>query len=208
MAINQQGGTHYEDFAISPLDFISKNNLPFVEGNAIKYIVRHASKNGYEDLRKAQSYIDYLMQSAYAEHHAAYLSGESQEHIALASLLRVIRRSYQPAVLPTVIYSQGRGGAWAAAQVAYALDAALVIVEKLADLPLDADRVTLFVDDICDTGATISEVMMPTATLFVNNKLTIDTRPDFVGLGVDLDTYLDLPISQHQDITEKESNNA
>ena len=34
----QIGGSHYKDMPIQPAEFINKNNLPFAEGNAIKYI--------------------------------------------------------------------------------------------------------------------------------------------------------------------------
>jgi len=34
----QIGGSHYLNFKIQPSEFANKNNLPFAEGNAIKYI--------------------------------------------------------------------------------------------------------------------------------------------------------------------------
>lgn len=36
----QVGGGHYKDYAIQPLEFCVKNNIPFLEGNVIKYICR------------------------------------------------------------------------------------------------------------------------------------------------------------------------
>ena len=38
----QIGGSHYKDMKIQPSEFITKNKLLFAEGNAIKYICRHA----------------------------------------------------------------------------------------------------------------------------------------------------------------------
>jgi hypothetical protein len=62
---NQVGGNHYKDCKIQPTEFIYANNIPFIEGNIIKYIVRHRSKNGIEDLKKARHYIDLLIEFEY-----------------------------------------------------------------------------------------------------------------------------------------------
>lgn len=53
---------HYDKYAIQPIDFITKNGLGFLEGNVIKYVVRYKDKNGLEDLLKAKSYLDRLIQ--------------------------------------------------------------------------------------------------------------------------------------------------
>ena len=45
--------------------FINKNNLPFAEGNAIKYLCRHKQKNQKEDLLKAKHYIDMAIDRDY-----------------------------------------------------------------------------------------------------------------------------------------------
>lgn len=58
----QVGGAHYKDFAIPPVEFIHKNCIPFMEGNAIKYLCRWRHKNGLEDLQKAKHYIEMLIQ--------------------------------------------------------------------------------------------------------------------------------------------------
>jgi hypothetical protein len=62
---HQEGGNHYKTFVIQPIEFIHKNNIPFIEGNIIKYILRHKSKNGIEDLKKARHYLDLLIESDY-----------------------------------------------------------------------------------------------------------------------------------------------
>lgn len=61
----QIGGNHYKELKIQPTQFIYANNIPFIEGNIIKYVVRHKSKNGIEDLKKAKHYIDLLIQFEY-----------------------------------------------------------------------------------------------------------------------------------------------
>ena len=61
----QIGGTHYKDMVIQPSEFINKNKLQFAEGNAIKYICRHANKGEVQDLEKAKHYIDMIIERDY-----------------------------------------------------------------------------------------------------------------------------------------------
>ena len=56
----QIGGSHYLKMKIQPSEFANKNNLPFAEGNAIKYICRHKYKGGKKDLEKAKHYIEMI----------------------------------------------------------------------------------------------------------------------------------------------------
>ena len=63
----QVGGDHYKSMVIQPSEFINKNNLPFAEGNAIKYLCRHKQKNQKEDLLKAKHYIDMAIDRDYPE---------------------------------------------------------------------------------------------------------------------------------------------
>lgn len=57
----QVGGNHYSKMAIQPVQYIVKNNIPYIDGNIIKYISRWRDKNGVEDLRKARHYLDMLI---------------------------------------------------------------------------------------------------------------------------------------------------
>ena len=52
---------YYTRWKIEPLDFIEANNLDFLRGNIIKYIMRHDGKNGLEDLKKARFYLDRII---------------------------------------------------------------------------------------------------------------------------------------------------
>lgn len=61
----QVGGSHYNKMKIQPIDFIYENNIPYMEANVIKYICRHKSKNGLQDLEKAKHYIDLLIEKEY-----------------------------------------------------------------------------------------------------------------------------------------------
>ena len=63
----QIGGSHYKNMKIPPSKFINDNNLLFAEGNAIKYICRHAHKGGKEDLKKAIHYIEMIIERDYQE---------------------------------------------------------------------------------------------------------------------------------------------
>jgi len=59
----QVGGNHYKKYKIQPVEFIIKNNIGFVEGNIIKYILRFKEKGGVSDLEKAKHYIELLIDS-------------------------------------------------------------------------------------------------------------------------------------------------
>lgn len=67
-ALNEQaGGNHYKDLAIQPVEYIYKNQLPYLEGNVVKYVTRHKSKNGAEDIRKAIHYCQLILELEYGE---------------------------------------------------------------------------------------------------------------------------------------------
>lgn len=61
----QVGGNHYASMKIQPTVFIHENNIPFLEGNVIKYVVRHRHKNGKQDIEKAIHYLQLLLQLEY-----------------------------------------------------------------------------------------------------------------------------------------------
>ena len=61
----QEGGTHYNKYRIQPAEFIYTNNIPYLEGCAVKYLCRHRDKGGVTDLLKAKHYIDLIIQLEY-----------------------------------------------------------------------------------------------------------------------------------------------
>ena len=63
----QIGGDHYQSMIIQPSEFINKNNLPFAEGNAIKYLCRHKQKGQKKDLEKAIHYCQMAIDRDYPE---------------------------------------------------------------------------------------------------------------------------------------------
>ena len=58
----QEGGDHYKNLAVQPVEYIHRNKIGFIEGNVIKYVTRWASKNGVEDLKKARHFLDLLIE--------------------------------------------------------------------------------------------------------------------------------------------------
>ena len=63
----QEGGDHYKKYKIQPIEFCFVNNIPVLEANAQKYILRHADKNGMGDLRKARHYLELMAEMYYGE---------------------------------------------------------------------------------------------------------------------------------------------
>lgn len=58
----QVGGSHYKTLKIQPVEYIHANQLPFIEGNIVKYITRWRQKNGVEDLKKVKHYVELLIE--------------------------------------------------------------------------------------------------------------------------------------------------
>ena len=54
---------HYTKWKIQPAQFIIENEMSYAQGCAIKYLTRYKDKgHPIEDLKKAQHYIDMLIQ--------------------------------------------------------------------------------------------------------------------------------------------------
>jgi len=58
----QVAGNHYKDMKIQPVEYIYANQIPYLEGNVIKYVSRWKLKGGVADLEKAKHYIDLLIE--------------------------------------------------------------------------------------------------------------------------------------------------
>lgn len=61
----QEGGSHYKSMPIQPVEYITKNSIPYLEGNVIKYVSRHSAKNGLEDIKKAIHYLQLIAELQY-----------------------------------------------------------------------------------------------------------------------------------------------
>ena len=58
----QVGGSHYKNLAMQPVEYITANNLSYLQGSVIKYVTRYQNKNGVEDLQKAIHFIKMMIQ--------------------------------------------------------------------------------------------------------------------------------------------------
>lgn len=58
----QEGGGHYKDLKIQPIEYIHANGIPFAEGSVIKYVTRWRAKGGIKDLEKARHFLDLLIE--------------------------------------------------------------------------------------------------------------------------------------------------
>ena len=63
----QEGGSHYKDLPIQPVEFCQRNRLGFCESSVVKYVTRHRSKNGAQDIRKAIHFLELLLELEYQE---------------------------------------------------------------------------------------------------------------------------------------------
>ena len=63
---HQVDGDHYRSMKIQPAEFINENNLPYAEGNAIKYICRHKKKGKKKDIEKAIHYLQMIIERDYS----------------------------------------------------------------------------------------------------------------------------------------------
>lgn len=63
----QEGGGHYKNSKIQPIEYIHANNLGYIEGNIVKYITRHRFKNGAEDIRKIIHYCELMLELEYSQ---------------------------------------------------------------------------------------------------------------------------------------------
>lgn len=64
----QVGGNHYKKFKIQPAEFCYRNEIPYLEATAIKYLCRWKDKGGIQDLEKAKHFIDLLIEFQNANH--------------------------------------------------------------------------------------------------------------------------------------------
>ena len=61
----QEGGSHYKKLAIQPMQYALANKLDYAQANVVKYVTRHADKNGKEDLLKAIHNIELMIEHYY-----------------------------------------------------------------------------------------------------------------------------------------------
>lgn len=57
----QVGGAHYHS-EIQHWDFVLANDIPYMEAQIIKYVYRWRKKGGIQDLKKAQHFLEKLIE--------------------------------------------------------------------------------------------------------------------------------------------------
>ena len=57
---------YYARYDIEPISFIMRNNIPYAEGNVIKYVLRHDMKGGAEDIDKAIRYLEMIKEEKFS----------------------------------------------------------------------------------------------------------------------------------------------
>ena len=97
----QVGGSHYESMVIQPSEFINKNNIPFAEGNAIKYLCRHKQKGQKQDLEKAIHYCQMAIDRDYPENKKDFLEEAEKEKKELEESYKESRRQTEERKLKT-----------------------------------------------------------------------------------------------------------
>jgi len=60
---NNISPSYYQKGSIEVTDYITSNEMSFIEGNIIKYVTRYKDKSGIQDLRKARWYLDKLIET-------------------------------------------------------------------------------------------------------------------------------------------------
>ena len=63
----QEGGDHYKNMAVQPVEFILANKIQFLDGCVIKRVCRHRAKNGAEDIRKAIHELNLILELEYGQ---------------------------------------------------------------------------------------------------------------------------------------------
>ena len=59
--MNDNINPDYYRKGIETTDYIQSHSMNYLEGNIIKYVTRHKSKGGVDDLRKAEWYLTRLI---------------------------------------------------------------------------------------------------------------------------------------------------
>jgi len=62
----QVAGEHYKS-KIQHWDYVIANNLDYFQAQVTKYVTRHRGKNGIEDLKKAQHFLEKYIEVLEAE---------------------------------------------------------------------------------------------------------------------------------------------
>ena len=74
----QVAGSHYAS-DIQHWDVVVANELDYFQGQITKYVMRWKKKNGVQDLKKAQHFLEKYIEVSEAQERAAALKGQGYE---------------------------------------------------------------------------------------------------------------------------------
>lgn len=86
----QVGGNHYMT-GIQPVEYIHANGLNFFEGNVVKYVTRHKSKNGVSDLKKALHYCQMMLELDYGVKAEVIYAEEDQRGVETSEQVEPVK---------------------------------------------------------------------------------------------------------------------
>jgi FMN-dependent NADH-azoreductase len=61
----QVAGDHYRQMQIQHWDLVVANGIPYLDAQVLKYVMRHAAKNGKQDLEKAAHFLQKMIEVYY-----------------------------------------------------------------------------------------------------------------------------------------------
>ena len=97
--VEQVGGDHYKA-RVQHWDWVVMANLGYLEGCATKYVSRHHKKGGKEDLHKAVSYIDKIIEVYFSERYVNLSHFMSMKFHVRADVRRVTEEWIEEAKIP------------------------------------------------------------------------------------------------------------
>ena len=118
----QVGGDHYKSMVIQPSEFINRNNIPFAEGNAIKYLCRHKQKNQKEDFERRLIYIKKILNKGFDENDVRVkyanihtVKGLTFDNVIVDLTATRLEDYFTQLRLKYVAYSRGKFDCWTVA---------------------------------------------------------------------------------------------
>jgi hypothetical protein len=68
LEFTQHGGAHYKGLTIEPVEYAMLNELDCCQFSVVKYVTRHRTKGGAEDIKKAMHYLQMILEMDYDTH--------------------------------------------------------------------------------------------------------------------------------------------
>ncbi len=185
----------YTKLAIQPFEYSYENKLDPYQHTAIKYITRFRDKNGLEDIDKAIDTLNQLKKAEYPDYKEKEKTIQNIDEFGIERRLLDVLIKQIPRSRYDRIVTTGRGGMWAAANLAYALNISIIRCEPINEVEKYSSARTLFVDSICDTGETVKNLNIDTAVLVTKDVGKITYYAYLDGT----DQYVNFPIGQMYD---------